>query len=331
VSNVVHDALRFAMWSGSGIQEAPLQVYYGALVFAPERSIVRHQFKGEMPKGVQVKCGLDEDWGPLLQTLEGHTGGVRSVAFSGAGDRLASASRDQTVRVWDAKTGQPLYTLEGHTGEVSSVAFSAAGDRLASASWDQTVRVWDAKTGQPLHTLKGHTHYVSSVAFSAAGDRLASASGDQTVRVWDAKTGQLLHTLKGHTIYLTSVAFSAAGDRLASASYDKTVRVWDAKTGQPLQTFEHTHYVSSVAFSNDGFCLETNRGTLLLSLPAQSTSTPAPQPPAQRIFVVERWLTVDAEEMLWIPANYLPSCTAVCRRRIAFGYSSGRVLVLELS
>jgi WD40 repeat protein len=247
VSKVVHDALRFAMWSGSGIQEAPLQVYYGALVFAPERSVVRHQFSREMPAGVQVKLGLDKDWGPLLQTLEGHTENVSSVAFSAAGDRLASASGDETVRVWDVKTGQPLQTLKCHTGGVNSLAFSAAGDRLASASRDQTVRVWDAKTGQPLHT------------------------------------------------------------------------------------FEDTDSTQSLAFSNDGSCLETNRGTLLLSLPAQSTSTLASQPPAQRIFVAERWLEVDVDEMVWIPANYLPSCTAVCRRQIAFGYSSGRVLVLELS
>jgi hypothetical protein len=246
VLNVVHDALRFTMWSGSGIQEAPLQVYYGALVFAPERSIVRHQFRQEMREGVQVKCGLDEDWGPLLQTLQ------------------------------------------GHTDYVTSVAFSAAGDRLASASHDETVRVWDAWTGNLLHTLEGHTHYVTSVAFSAAGDRLASASGDQTVRVWHAKTGQPLHTL------------------------------------------ENRGWVQNVAFSNDGSCLETDRGTLMLSPPAQSTSTLAPQPPAQRIFVAERWLMVDADAMVWIPANYLPSCTAVCHRRIAFGYSSGRVLVLEL-
>ncbi|KAF2621719.1 hypothetical protein BU25DRAFT_327274, partial [Macroventuria anomochaeta] len=92
--------------SGSGIQEAPMQVYYGALVFTPERSIVRRQFRREMPKEVQVKSGLEEDWGPLLQTLEGHTDYVTNVAFSAAGDRLASASWDQTVRVWDAQTGQ---------------------------------------------------------------------------------------------------------------------------------------------------------------------------------------------------------------------------------
>jgi hypothetical protein len=66
VSKVVHDALRFAMWCGSGIQEAPLQVYYGALVFAPERSIVWQKFRQEMSERVIVKSGLKEDWGALL-------------------------------------------------------------------------------------------------------------------------------------------------------------------------------------------------------------------------------------------------------------------------
>ena len=79
------------------------------------------------------------------------------MAFSPDGTRLASASGDGTVKVWDAATGQETLTLKGHTGAVTSVAFSPDGTRLASASWDATVKVWDAATGQETLTLKGHT------------------------------------------------------------------------------------------------------------------------------------------------------------------------------
>jgi hypothetical protein len=79
------------------------------------------------------------------RTFYGHTSLVTSVAFSADGQRLASASWDQTVKVWDAVTGQDTLTLKGHTSLVTSVAFSADGKRLASGSDDQTVKVWDAR------------------------------------------------------------------------------------------------------------------------------------------------------------------------------------------
>jgi WD40 repeat protein len=134
--------------------------------------------------------------------LQGHTAEVISVAFSPDGATLASASRDQSVRLWDVKTRQSLgHPLTGHTDWVFSVAFSPDGTTLASASIDATVRLWDVKTRQPLGSpLMGHTEGVVSVAFSPDGTMLASAGRDQSVRLWDARTRQPLGSpLIGHT------------------------------------------------------------------------------------------------------------------------------------
>ncbi len=82
------------------------------------------------------------------------------MAFSPDGQRLASASLDQTVKIWDTATGKELFTLKGHAGWVRTVAFSPDGQRLASASDDQTVKIWDSATGKELFTLKGNADVV---------------------------------------------------------------------------------------------------------------------------------------------------------------------------
>jgi WD40 repeat protein/serine/threonine protein kinase len=184
------------------------------------------------------------------QTLRGHKGGVSSVAFSPDGTRLVSGSFDQTVKVWDAATGQEALALKGH--KVTSVAFSPDGKRLVSGNHDQTVSVWDAASGQETLTLKGHASPVLSVAVSPDGTRIASGSWDQTAKVWDAAGGQEVLTLKGHRGPVTSVAFSPDGRRLVSGSHDQTVKVWNAATGQETLTLKgHTGPVTSVAVSPD--------------------------------------------------------------------------------
>ena len=84
----------------------------------------------------------------LLLTIKGHTEAVLSVAFSPDGKRLAMASIDEHMRIWDTSSGREVFTLKGHTGSVNSVAFSSDGNRVASAGDDKTVRVWDRSTGE---------------------------------------------------------------------------------------------------------------------------------------------------------------------------------------
>jgi serine/threonine protein kinase len=125
-------------------------------------------------------------------TLYGHTSLVLSVSFSPDGTRIASGSADNTIRLWDAATGEEIHTLKGHTYDVESVSFSPDGTRIASGSYDKTIRLWDASTGEELHTLKGHTDDVASVSFSPDGTRLLSQDQKGQKLIWDLKSGEVL-------------------------------------------------------------------------------------------------------------------------------------------
>ena len=91
---------------------------------------------------------------------------VNSIQFSPDGTTVASASVDETIRIWDVHSGEHLQAFEGHTGGVNYIMFSRNGSWLVSGSSDETIRIWDVRTGEHLQTLEGHTGGVNSVAYS---------------------------------------------------------------------------------------------------------------------------------------------------------------------
>jgi WD40 repeat protein len=127
-----------------------------------------------------------------LVTIEGHTRGVGTVAFSPDGTTLASANTGAIgtpaeIKLWDASTGKEKATLLGHANLVYCLAFSPNGRMLASGSHDGTIKLWSIDTGKEKNTLTGHTGQVFWLAFDADGTTLLSGSVDKTARLWDLR------------------------------------------------------------------------------------------------------------------------------------------------
>jgi WD40 repeat protein len=169
------------------IDLVPLQLYLSALIFAPTQSIIRKAFQHERTELFALEPEVESDWDAKLQILEGHEDTILAIAFAPDSSILASASKDRTVRLWDASTGALRQVLPVHTANAEAVAFAPSGEILASASAD--VRLWDVSTGTLRHLLTAHTGTVNAVAFAPCGSTLASASDDGTLRLWDVSTG----------------------------------------------------------------------------------------------------------------------------------------------
>lgn len=184
--------------------------------------------------------------------LSSHKEEVRDITFSPDGKIIATASQDNTVKLWGLN-GKEIATLEEHTDLVSSVRFSPNGKIIATASHDETVKLW-TNEGKLINTITGYNTKVNSLTFSPNGNMIATGDGQGNIKIWNLE-GKLIRTFSGHEQPILNITFSPDSNTIASASQDKTVKLWNLD-GVLLQTFAgdnaHKDWVWSVNFSPDG-------------------------------------------------------------------------------
>ncbi len=184
------------------------------------------------------------------------------IALGPDGSRVASCAEDQSVVVWDSRSGAEVIRFRGHKVNPLRVAFSPDGRLLASLGAESRaggskseLKVWDLADNRAGKTSIEIASYVYNAAFSPDGRFLATAGPG--IQVWDAASGKLVWQTPA-TELMTDVAYAPDGKSLAGASFEGWIGFWTASDGTRGTTLAgHRGEVHCLAFRPDGKRLAT--------------------------------------------------------------------------
>jgi len=190
--------------------------------------------------------------------LTGHTSSVTCLALSPDGNALLSGAMDNTLRLWDWRTGKLLRTLTGHKEPVRAAIFSPDGTRILSSGgmWDGkdlAIHIWDASTGTEIKRFTGHIQTVNALAFTVDGQKLLSGGADKDLRLWDLTAGKELRPATRVTNYLYCLTPTPDGAHVLAGGRHKSFWLIDVASGEVVRAFNgHSDAIHSIAVNADG-------------------------------------------------------------------------------
>lgn len=145
---------------------------------------------------------------------------------------VISASDDNTIRVWDVKTGKDVHVNTQSRSDINVVRMSPAGGAYASGGDDNIVNIWDLKSGKNKFRMLGHTGDVKALAYSPDGKFLASGDTRGSVQIWSTDSGEQTREIKLPSSTVWSLDWHPGGSRLAAAMGNGSLQVMDPETGE---------------------------------------------------------------------------------------------------
>ncbi|HET7505909.1 MAG TPA: hypothetical protein VFK02_33045 [Kofleriaceae bacterium] len=289
VAAAIHDHVQF--WNAVTGQPVPPRLaesFASSIAFSPDGTHL-------LTTSEQTTTLWDAMTGKIVTRLV-HQDTVNMAVFSPDGGRVATASADQTARLWDAVTGESLIPALQHQGAVHAVAFSHDGKQLVTGSTDKTAQIWDAGTGAPTSLPLEHRGAVRAVAFSPDDRSVVTASDDHTLQLWalpreGAESVRLPHG--GRVLW---AALSPDGTRVFTRGESRfpdvtgaagqfefprpegPVRVWDASTGKIIHTFPDSEHAQACVLSPDGTRVATLSGGHTVRILDASSGAPSGPP-----------------------------------------------------